>query len=969
MSKDSSKEIVTESIRIIQSAMQYRNSPDPFQGISYFADIDFQIINLICQAVINLREDKFNSLSKEYDLIVNSLRDKYTSNSFGSNSEEGVQSIPDTSLRSEDEPGRSISSSHNISLRSVVDHFLENNPQSDIANRTTELLENLSLSIDKTTAAQFKKLYSSLLEKNKSTMKLFAHYELMEPIGFLHLERLEFSPVSIEKGELLYSLPLAPGEEVNIAHKEWSKTTRELENIVTSSLEEYDEQGVVEKNELAESVNTQDQYTSALNTQVTASGNYGNPVTGSFGGTASLGYNTSQSATRSEQTTRNQSSSITRRASTRAKKEHKISFKVVSVAGSEDQIVRKIKNPYKEDAARILYWQLLRKWKVDLHRYGVRLTYDIPIPEPGLDILQKLEEIKTLKEQIVRGFEFNLNPGSLDPTKYRDYIDQYDVEIDPPPTIAEYEEDFRKEVPGGPVSGFMEIEIPEYYEIASGDDDRRRIIVSGRGGEEKLTMPPVTSKEFLGEQAANFNTDRADIKGSVNTAVFKGRRGKFPIAYTMDGFVSALIQVTFKLKLTDKAIEIWQNRTWAKIKEAVTQKHRENVQMWNDKLAQLYEDLAADDSLTLRKKEREEIMKGVLRWFLGPYIFRLIIPELDNLYDPVTGAPMSDNWHLVLRRGDLIKFLQNAIEWENMLYILYPYYWGSENNWELKKYLQHPDPLHKIFLRSGFARVVFTIRPGFEKQFACFIETGDIRMCDDGHESSYVTIAEEMQNYAQTNYPGTPSLSDEDGKDGARILITREQKQAWTDMQILIQLLKDYALKHNGNYPNKLEELSIPTTDAWGNRYHYEYPIPGQEGYKLMSYGADGQPGGTDVDPENADISGLDEEPPYRSKHRKAWTDMQILIQLLKDYALKHNGNYPSKLEELNVPLIDPWGKKFRYEMPGEHGKYDLYTNNKEVKSWADSSLVGTWYEYTPTSAMDISFTKIETETSSMVSE
>lgn len=60
--------------------------------------------------------------------------------------------------------------------------------------------------------------------------------------------------------------------------------------------------------------------------------------------------------------------------------------------------------------------------------------------------------------------------------------------------------------------------------------------------------------------------------------------------------------------------------------------------------------------------------------------------------------------------------------------------------------------------------------------------------------------------------------------------------------------------------PTRLEELSSPPsgegfmtsipTDPWGNPY--QYTTEGSSKYKIVSYGADGSPGGTDVD---ADIS------------------------------------------------------------------------------------------------------------------
>lgn len=38
------------------------------------------------------------------------------------------------------------------------------------------------------------------------------------------------------------------------------------------------------------------------------------------------------------------------------------------------------------------------------------------------------------------------------------------------------------------------------------------------------------------------------------------------------------------------------------------------------------------------------------------------------------------------------------------------------------------------------------------------------------------------------------------------------------------------------------------------------------------------------------------------------------------------NGPYVSKAEQLK----DPWGRRYRYRFPGEHGEYDLYTLGKD---------------------------------------
>ena len=58
------------------------------------------------------------------------------------------------------------------------------------------------------------------------------------------------------------------------------------------------------------------------------------------------------------------------------------------------------------------------------------------------------------------------------------------------------------------------------------------------------------------------------------------------------------------------------------------------------------------------------------------------------------------------------------------------------------------------------------------------------------------------------------------------------------------------------NYPDGgyLNSLAVPK-DPWGNDYVYTIPGPGGKPYEVLSYGRDGEPGGTG---EDADISSLD---------------------------------------------------------------------------------------------------------------
>jgi len=158
---------------------------------------------------------------------------------------------------------------------------------------------------------------------------------------------------------------------------------------------------------------------------------------------------------------------------------------------------------------------------------------------------------------------------------------------------------------------------------------------------------------------------------------------------------------------------------------------------------------------------------------------------------------------------------------------------------------KHPDAEHDRFLRAGYARIVLTIRPGFEEDFTRLVETGSL---GGPYKSPYLPIAQEIENFARTNYAGVPPANPEKE---ARPLLYPEQRKTWDTMQATMTAIDTYKAT-NGNYPASLAVLpGGEPLDAWGRPFVYRLPGLGAD-YDLISLGADGKPGGEDLD---ADIS------------------------------------------------------------------------------------------------------------------
>jgi len=613
------------------------------------------------------------------------------------------------------------------------------------------------------------------------------HEQVEEPTGFLHLERLHFIPAGIERGELIHSVPLSPGEEVNIAHREWSNTSEEFSRIVTDFMEAFSEEGVTEKSDIAQSTNSQEQHTSGFNTGVTASGGYG-PVNV----TSSLSVNVSDSASQSAQTAMHHSQEVTKKASARSRKEHKVSFKVASAAGTEDQEVRKLKNPFSDRATRVDYYQLLRKWRVELYRYGIRLTFDLTVPEPGGELLSKIKEIDEINSALDLGFGetddksspafFGVTPDQLtDSTTVNAIAAQYGAPVDPP--FPQIEQALQNWINPGPIldenanrSAYQSVafEIPQGFFVkeakvvqfdweetpghkAAPNDAYLWIIAP-------YPPAPYTDKTSLPLELPVAANPISDWQGNPFQVVVKHKW-----IYTMEIIVDVIV------RMTDDAFRSWQAKSWQTIREAAQARYEEHRQYLKQRLERLQGEIGAQDSLSLRKIEREEVMKNVLRWMFGPtfeFSPKGLPKSLYALDEAVT--IWGDAYAKMRAQGDVIQFLHHAIEWENMLYILYPYFWsrphppvengsGTDEAWKFKKYLDHPDPMHRTFLKSGAARVVLTIRPGFEKEFLSYLHTGKKDGLPD--DSPYLDIATEMKDYAQTHYPGVPDNTPPDDAD------------------------------------------------------------------------------------------------------------------------------------------------------------------------------------------------------------
>jgi len=589
------------------------------------------------------------------------------------------------------------------------------------------------------------------------------------PIGMLNLERIEMTPVGIERGALIATIPLAPLEKTAVVHKEWSVTTKEFTSIVTDSLENYSETGVTENTELAQATTSQTSHSNQFNVSGTVTGTYG-PVTATVSSSFTAQDQNSDSANES----RKHAVATTRKASSRVKQEHKVTISTTTVTGTSETSTRVLENPSLTDPIRIDYFSMMRKWHVGLYRYGLRFTYDLAIPEPGAAMRKIYAEIADLREKL-GPFTFNVPHSEITEPHYLVLAERYGAQVPPPPRPIP-DVFVHINPPNTPQDGVNIIDlpplnIPDGYWIS-------QLLLSFHF--ETPSGPHQGILSVLWTTYSSGPQNQLDSGPIDLTSFFLHQGGQLVLSCRLDNLTNISIHATAKTMATPASIARWQSDVWNALYNAAQTQYYAKQQDIQTQIAALEEKISNVDTLTLRREENEEIMKGVLRWLLGPNFhfmpddvlaqFLLQAPlfiinpngNIDLIHGTVLDATRGDGlnvtaagWYPMFMYQEMVKFINEAIDWENVLYFLYSYFWDVPPSWDFIRQLRHPDSTRQAFLRAGSARVVLTVRKGWETAWVSFVEAGGFgKTLLPNHP--YMSIATEIRDYDLTNYPGIP---------------------------------------------------------------------------------------------------------------------------------------------------------------------------------------------------------------------
>jgi hypothetical protein len=212
-------------------------------------------------------------------------------------------------------------------------------------------------------------------------------------LGFLFLDRTRIRPMGFALGEHIQSFSLAPGEEVTLEMKTYSKKEESFERSSEQEKTFDTELSSTLTTELNEGMTSENSRNSGdTNTMGANVGGNIDGLTFNVGPTSS---STLQNANRDSVT---QAAKSAQTASTkiagRNRSLHKIVFRVSTETRFETNSKRVIRNPNVNTPIDLQYFKVLQRVALSHERYGVRLCWSPVVADPGAALLARLAAVK-----------------------------------------------------------------------------------------------------------------------------------------------------------------------------------------------------------------------------------------------------------------------------------------------------------------------------------------------------------------------------------------------------------------------------------------------------------------------------------------------------------------------------------------------------------------------------------------------
>ena len=222
-----------------------------------------------------------------------------------------------------------------------------------------------------------------------------------------------------------------------------------------------------------------------------------------------------------------------------------------------------------------------------------------------------------------------------------------------------------------------------------------------------VTVDPTRMWRFDGSAASTLYSATSPITGQI------------PVTGRVVTAKECRVHVTLNCVRTPEGLVRWQQQTYEQIAAAYWALKRQRADEQAAQATGAGVEIKGDPPARNKEVIIEELKRSVIEMLMGDNF-----EGRDAMKAVPEGSAPQVELDSAIAYADEIQFIEQAFEWENLTYVLYPYFWAKSDRWPKLADITLADPEFARFLRSGSARVVLPARPKFEGQVLMYVDFG-----------------------------------------------------------------------------------------------------------------------------------------------------------------------------------------------------------------------------------------------------
>jgi hypothetical protein len=543
---------------------------------------------------------------------------------------------------------------------------------------------------------------------------------LKSDIAYFFLDRTRIQPSSFHIGEHVYALSLAPGEEVTLEQKTFTKRQMTYEEQNDTETELNLELASTLSTEIQEGFEQQKTLTDTWGLAVSHSGQYSSPIIsdvayGSFNANHSLSYTTN--VTNADQETRHRATKdsqvVSSKVAAKYRTEHKTVFKVSAEQGFESVAKRVIRNPNPLTPITLHFFKILQQIDLTYERYGVRLGWAPSIKDPAYGFF---EQITAGRDKILSDAEAAL-PRKPEPPAAGGDGNGGGAQAAQPKWSSSEVLDAGTGAADGSMSGDFPVDVPldDGYEWDGTTDS---IDIASVGDRPKEMF----SRDVKGRPTVVMNTGG----GSALRVVVH-------IGAGADAFRRRMIQIQVNVLLVPKRDQAPASDPQADQELAAYQMAVRDWEATCDRLR--------DDAHSAAGEWEQTMMRN-----LNPVV-EMVNQLIKNSFPPNV---RDEGWEIDL--------WQQLFDWQRASYVPYPGWWADGP-------LRDPTRDPADFVNASWAHLYLPIRVGMERLALRWIHGRSTKQLDARTEARFDDIEADLKKYREERF-GDPTETMDPAADG-----------------------------------------------------------------------------------------------------------------------------------------------------------------------------------------------------------